>query len=549
MGTKTFALKKPLAIIGLVLIAAALIIPSSVFATGGEAENPSAVYATIWSLVPPIAAILLALITKEVYSSLFIGVFVGTLFYANFNIPFAIESLVNIISEELGANGGIIIFLVELGIIVAMMQLSGCSVAFGRWASSKIKTKRGALLATTAMGLLFFVDDYFNCLTTGNIMRPITDEHKISRARLAYNIDCTAAPVCIIAPISSWAAAVSSYVPSNTGIDGFAVFVQAIPYNYYALLTILMLFSLAILGFDFGPMRKYEKMAAEGDIYGGTGDLYADVAKPPENPRGKVMDMILPVIVLVISCVWGLLYSGGFFTGEGVTVIQAFSNCDAFLALPMGGLITLAFTILLYLPRKVVTPKEFTDCITDGVHLMVPAMLILVFSWALSTVCRSNLGATEFVHNFMSNSNFNMLFLPFVLYVLGTLISFATGTAWGTFGIMIPMVIAIFGEINTLSLICISAALSGSVTGDHCSPISETAIMSSTAAQVKFMQHVLTQLPYAIFVAVLSSIGFLLAGFIQNAAIVLIIMAVLMVSILVIIKKYLEHKESKLQRV
>ncbi len=544
MKTFQFRSNKKFVLIGLIFIVAALIIPNVALGSTGEVEHQSNIYATAWSLLPPVIAIILAFFTKEVYSSLFAGVLVGAILYANYDIMFALESMITIISGELGANGGLVVFLVELGIIVAMMQLSGCTSVFADWASKRIKTKRGALLATTGLGLLFFIDDYFNCLTTGNIMRPVTDKHKISRARLAYNIDCTAAPICIIAPISSWAAAVSSYIPAETGIDGFMVFVRAIPFNYYALLTICMLFTLAILKFDFGPMRKYERMAIEnGDIYGGTGDLYADVAKPVDNPNGKVIDMILPVIVLVIGCVIGLLYTGGFFAGANV--IEAFSNCDAFLGLPIGGFFALIFTIVLYLVRKVITPKEFTDCITNGVHLMVPAMLILVFSWALSTVCRSNLGATEFVKEFVENTSFNMNFLPFILYVIGTVISFATGTAWGTFGILIPMVIAIFGEINTLSLICIAGALAGSVTGDHCSPISETAIMSSTAAQVDFMQHVITQLPYAMFVAAMSGIGFLLAGFIQNAAIVLAIMIVLMVSVLIIIKKFTERKNRK----
>ena len=543
---KTFRIRsnQKFVLIGLIFIVVALIIPNVAFGLTGEVEHQSNIYGTAWALLPPVIAILLAFFTKEVYSSLFAGVFVGAILYANYDIMFAIQSTVEIISSELGANGGLVVFLVELGIIVAMMQLSGATSVFADWATKRVKTRRGALLATTGLGLVFFIDDYFNCLTTGNIMRPVTDKHKISRARLAYNIDCTAAPICIIAPISSWAAAVASYIPADTGIDGFMVFVQAIPFNYYALLTICMLFTLAILKFDFGPMRKYEQMAMEnGDIYGGTGDLYADVAKPVDNPHGKVMDMVLPVIVLVIGCVVGLLYTGGFFSS--FDVIDAFSNCDAFLGLPIGGFFALIFTIALYLIRKVISFKEFTDCITNGVHLMVPAMLILVFSWALSTVCRTNLGATAFVKEFVENTSFNMNFLPFILYIIGTVISFATGTAWGTFGILIPMVVGIFGEINTLSLICISAALAGSVTGDHCSPISETAIMSSTAAQVDFMQHVLTQLPYAMFVAGLSAIGFLLAGFIQNAIIVLAIMIVLMVTILIVIKKYLAYKSRK----
>ncbi len=534
---------KKLLLIGLIFVLAALVFPYIVSATTDGVEYQSNVYATAWALVPPVVAIILAFLTKEVYSSLFAGVFIGALMYANYDILHAVETTVVIIRDELGANGGLLVFLVELGIIVAMMQLSGCTRVFADWATKRIKTRRGAMLATTGLGLFLFIDDYFNCLTTGSIMRPVTDKHNISRARLAYNIDCTAAPLCIIAPISTWAAAVSSNIPNESGIDGFLLFIQTIPYNFYALLTLVMLIVLALLQFDFGPMRKYEKMAIEnGDIYGGTGNLYAEFAETSENPKGKVIDMILPVLVLIIGSIVGLLYSGGFFSGA--SVVESFSNCDAFIGLPIGGFFALIFTVALYLIRKVVSFKEFTECITKGFEVMVPAMLILVFSWALSTVCRSQLGATEFVREFMKTSSFNMNFLPFILYVIGTFVSFSTGTSWGTFGILIPIVVAIFGEVNTLMVISMAGALAGAVTGDHCSPISETAIMSSTAAQVDFMQHVMTQLPYAMFVAGLSGIGFLLAGFIQNAFIVLAIMIVLTVVTLIAIKKYLEKKEA-----
>ena len=520
-----------------------LIFLTTGFTSEAAVENAN-VYGTIWALIPPVVAIILALITKEVYSSLFIGIVFGALLYADWNPIKALVHVIELITAEIGANGGIIIFLVTIGIIVAMMQVTGCSSAYGNWASRKIKNKTGALISTTFMGLAFFIDDYFNCLTTGNVMRPVTDKFKVSRARLAYNIDCTAAPICIIAPISSWAAAVSSYIPEESGLNGFTIFVQAIPYNYYALLTIVMLFTLALLKFDFGPMKKYEDMAEiNGDIYGGTGDLYAHAEVPVENPKGKVIDMFVPIISLIISCVVGLLYTGGFF--EGATIIEAFSNTDAFMALAIGGTIALFVTIIYYFLRRIITMKEFTEAIPNGTTLMVPAMLILTFSWALSTVCRTSLGATEYVQVAMETATFNMNFLPVILYVLATFISFATGTAWGTFGILIPITVAIFGyEMTPLALVSISACLAGSVTGDHCSPISETAIMSSTAARVDFMMHVITQLPYAIFVAGFSAIGFFIAGFIQNPWICLAIMIPLMVGTLWGIKLFTQKNKS-----
>lgn len=542
---KAKVLKRIIPLLFVALFVAVLAISTTGMAAN-EGEDSNIFIGTAWALVPPAIAIVLAFLTKEVYTSLFLGIFVGALMYSKFNVMETIVTTVQLIADELGGNGGLIVFLVELGIIVAMMQVSGCTTVFANALSKRIKTRTGALLTTTVLGLLFFVDDYFNCLTTGNIMRPVTDKHRISRARLAYNIDCTAAPICIIAPISSWSAAVSSYIPEETGINGFDAFVQAIPFNYYALLTITMLFFLALLKFDFGPIRKYERMAIEdGDIYGGTGDLYADIDKPSENPNGKVIDMVLPVVVLVIACVVGLLYTGGFF--EGASVVEAFSNTDSFMALPLGGFFALIFTILLYLPRKVITPKEFTGCIENGVHLMVPALLILTFSWALSTVCRSHLGATQFVEGFREFIVGGHLrtFLPVVLYLIGTVISFATGTSWGTFGILLPMVATIFGELNPFSVLCISATLAGSVTGDHCSPISETAIMSSTAAQVDFMQHVLTQLPYVGIVAGLAAVGYVIAGFMPNPYFVLPIIILLQFGLLYIIRMNQRKKDPK----
>ena len=508
-------------------------------------------YGTIWALFPPIVAILLALLTKEVYSSLFIGILTGALMYSNFSIVGMIEHTISIISSRLGDNGGIIVFLICLGIIVSLMQASGCSKAFGNWAATVIKTKRSSLIFTTLLGLFFCIDDYFNSLTTANIMRPITDKHKVSRARLAYNVDCTAAPICIIAPISSWAAAVASYVPPEVEADGYALFLQAIPFNLYALLTLTMLVTLAMLKFDFGPMRGYEYLAEEkNDIYGGTGDMYANISTVSnDNPLGKAMDMLLPVIVLIGGCIFGLIYTGGFFSGEGVGFIEAFSACDAYMGLPIGGLIALTFTIIYYFMRKIITMDQFVQCIPDGAVAMTPALFILTLSWGIEGICRESLGAAVFVKAAFENSTFPMWLLPPVLYLLGTFVSFATGTSWGTFGILIPITFAIFGYQTTeLCMICLSATLAGAVTGDHCSPISETAIMSSTAAQVDFMTHVMTQLPYALFTAGFSLIGFTLMGLIQHW-IVTPIMMLTIVLVLLVMKKYYQNKPVKVKYV
>ena len=508
-------------------------------------------YGTIWALFPPIVAIILALLTKEVYSSLFIGILTGALMYSGFSVVGMIEHTIEIISSRLGGNGGIIVFLICLGIIVSLMQASGCSKAFGNWAAKVIKTKRSSLIFTTLLGLFFCIDDYFNSLTTANIMRPITDKHKVSRARLAYNVDCTAAPICIIAPISSWAAAVASYVPPEVEADGYALFLQAIPFNLYALLTLTMLITLAILKFDFGPMRGYEYLAEEkGDIYGGTGDLYANISTAGnDNPLGKAMDMLLPVVVLIGGCVFGLIYTGGFFSGEGVGFIEAFSACDAYMGLPIGGLIALAFTIVYYFLRRIITMEQFTQCIPDGAVAMMPALFILTLSWGIEGICRESLGAAVFVKAAFENSTFPMWLLPPVLYLLGAFVSFATGTSWGTFGILIPITFAIFGyQVNDLSMICLSATLAGAVTGDHCSPISETAIMSSTAAQVDFMTHVMTQLPYALFTAGFSMIGFALMGILRHWIVTPIMMLAIVLT-LIGMKKYLQNKPVRVKYV
>ncbi len=519
-----------------------------VLAAGEEIASQTPFYGTIWALFPPIVAIVLALLTKEVYSSLFIGILVGAFMYSDFSVIGMITHTIELLSSRIGENGGIIIFLICLGIIVSMMTASGCAKAFGDWAAGHIKSKRSSLLATTFLGLFFCIDDYFNSLTTANIMRPVTDKHKVSRARLAYNVDCTAAPICIIMPVSSWAAAVASYVPPEVKADGFGLFLQAIPFNMYALLTLTMLFTLAILKFDFGSMRGYEYLAEkEDDIYGGTGDLYANVAPENDNPRGKALDMILPVVVLIMGCVFGLIYTGGFF--EGASFIEAFSACDAYMGLPIGGLIALVFTVFYYFARRILSMHQFTQCIPDGAVAMMPAMFILALSWGIEGVCRVSLGASVFVEQTFAGGNFPMFLLPAILYVLGALVSFATGTSWGTFGILIPITFAIFGyEVTELCIICLSATLAGAVTGDHCSPISETAIMSSTAAQVDFMTHVMTQLPYALFTAGFSLVGFVLVGIIQHW-IVTPIMIVAVIASLVVMKQVISKKPVKVKYV
>lgn len=546
---KAISKRRKLTILLGILLVLIIVAQTSVFAAEGDVDNSSMFFGTIWSLLPPLITIVLALITREVYSALFIGILIGALMYSNFNVLGMLTHTIGILCSRLGDNGGIIVFIICLGIIVALFESSGCARAFGDWAHRRIKTKRGALLSTTLLGIFFVIDDYFNALTTGNIMRPVTDANNVSRARLAYNVDCTSAPICIIAPISSWAAAVASYVPPEVNEDGFSLFLRAIPFNFYAILTLVMLFTLAIMKFDFGPMRTYEYLAEEkGDIYGGTGDVYANVSESEGNTNGKVIDMILPVVVLIGSCIFGLVYTGGIL--EGASFIEAFSACDAFVGLPIGGLIALAFTIVYFFARRIITMPQFTDAIPNGAIAMTPALLILTFSWGIEAICRESLGASVFVENTFADGNFPMMLLPAIMYLLGAFVSFATGTSWGTFGILIPISFAMFGNsvADPLCMITLSATLAGAVTGDHCSPISETAIMSSTAAQVDFMTHVMTQLPYALFTAAFSLVGFVLAGFIQSV-IVLPIMIVLIIIALYFIKKAVKDKPVKVKYV
>lgn len=496
-------------------------------------------YATFWALVPPIVAIVLALITKEVYSSLFIGIVVGGLFFSGFSFEGTLTHIFNdgfvaVLSDPY--NVGIIIFLVILGAMVSLMNRAGGSAAFGRFAREKIKTRAGAQLATVALGVLIFIDDYFNCLTVGSVMRPVTDEHKVSRTKLAYLIDATAAPVCIIAPISSWAAAVSGFVE---GEDGFSIFISAIPYNFYALLTIVMMIGLIIMNVDFGPMKKYEANALKGDLFSDDDSVQTD--DTPAGAKGKVIDLIIPILTLIICCVIGMIYTGGFF--EGTDFVTAFSNSDASVGLALGSICAMLITIIIYLLRRVLTFSECMECLPSGFKAMVPAILILTFAWTLKAMTDS-LGAKEFVAAAMEQSAGSLMnFLPAIIFLVGCFLAFSTGTSWGTFGILIPIVVAVFsGSNHELMIISISACMAGAVCGDHCSPISDTTIMASAGAQCKHVNHVTTQLPYALIVAAISFVTYLVAGFAQNAFISLPIGILLLLITLVAIKKLTSDK-------
>ena len=483
-------------------------------------EKIMQVYATFWALLPPIIAIVLALITKEVYSSLFIGIVVGALFYSGFSfegtlnhiffeeVDDASYGMISVLSDS--SNVGILIFLVILGTLVALMNNAGGSAAFGRWATTHIKTRVGAQLATIALGVLSFVDDYFNCLTVGSVMRPDTDTNNISRAKLAYLIDATAAPVCIIAPISSWAAAVAGFA-SESDANGIALFISAIPYNFYALLTILMMITLSVTKTDFGPMAIHERNALKGDLFTTENRPYADADAHEDTSKGKVIDLVLPVVVLVVACVIGLIYTGGFFSGE--SFVSAFANCSASMGLVLGSSVALVFAIIFFIIRRVLSFKDCMACIPEGFKAMVPAILILTFAWTLKSMTDS-LGAAEFVAGVVKASAGSFMnFLPAVIFLIACLLSFATGTSWGTFGILIPIVLAVFGtDSGALSTISMSACMAGAVCGDHCSPISDTTIMSSAGAQCDHVNHVSTQLPYAISVAGISFITYLICG-------------------------------------
>ncbi len=508
------------------------------------------VYATWLSLLPPIIAIALALITKEVYSSLFIGIASGALLYANFNFTGTLDHLFQdgfISSVADSYNIGIIIFLVVLGAIVSLMNKSGGSAAFGRWASTHIKSKVGAQLATILLGVLIFVDDYFNCLTVGSVMRPVSDKFKLSRAKLAYVIDATAAPVCIIAPVSSWAAAVAGFAPEG---EGFALFIKAIPWNFYAILTIVMMVTISIMKFDFGPMKKHELAAEQGDLFSSEdAEMLKALEDSDENKKGSVWDLIAPVLVLIVGCILGLIYSGGFFSADAEgfhNFIVAFSNADASVGLVYGAFGGLIFSVIYFLLRRVLSFKQCMESLPEGFKAMVPAIMILACAWTLKTMTDS-LGAKVFIAEFVRNyAGAVVILLPAIVFLIAVGLSFSTGTSWGTFGILIPIVLAIFGgmgpDFANLEIVAISACMAGAVCGDHCSPISDTTIMASAGAQSNHINHVATQLPYALTVAAVSFVCYVISGFVRNAAIVLPIGIVLMIATILVIKACTKKK-------
>ena len=531
-------------LIPLLLVVAALagLLMTTAFAEG-DAEYVSSFFAQPLSLLPPVLAIALALITKEVYTSLFLGCLVGGFLYANFNPVVAVTSVYDTIASKVGDNMGIVVFLVSLGFIVVLMNRSGGSKAYGDWAKKVIKTRRGALLATMILALVLGVDDYFNNLTTGNVMRPVTDGHQISRAKLAYMIDSTAAPVCIMMPISSWAAAVSGVAESMEGVSGLQLFISAIPWNYYAILTIFTLIVLAVFDEDFGPMKVHEDNAKRGDIYTTPERPYADADDESKNStNGKVIDLVIPVIVLIVSCVSGLLFTGGFFSPDSdyfMDVLGAFADCSAADGLMYGSFIVVIFCFIYFLViRRSMSFVQVTDCIAEGFKVMVPAILILTFAWTISGVTNDLLGAKFFVEEFMKAYAADLAnLLPAVIFLVSVLLAFATGTSWGTFGILIPIVVATFGvDAGTILTIGLGACLAGAVCGDHCSPISDTTILASTGAQCYHLNHVKTQLPYALTVAAVSFVNYILAGLIQNVVINLILAFATMFGVLMILR-------------
>ncbi|MCQ2397961.1 MAG: Na+/H+ antiporter NhaC family protein [Sphaerochaetaceae bacterium] len=493
-------------------------------------------YQTIWSLLPPIIAIALALITKEVYSSLFIGIVAGGLLYSGFSFVGTLthvfnDGIVSVVSDSY--NVGILVFLVILGALVSVMNKAGGSAAFGRWAAKHIKTRVGAQLATTALGVMIFIDDYFNCLTVGSVMRPVTDKCGVSRAKLSYLIDATAAPVCIIAPVSSWAAAVSGFAKDG----GFSLFIKAIPYNYYAILTIVMMVFLALMHFDYGPMAKHEKATiATGDVFSGFGEAEEEI-EDEGRTDGIVLDLVFPVVILIISCVIGMIYSGGFFEGE--TFVNSFSNSDASVGLMLGSAVTFVITVIYFLVRKTLKFAEIMKSLTGGFKAMVPAILILIFAWSLKAMTDS-LGAKEFVAGVVESSAGGFrFFLPAIIFLIGCGLAFSTGTSWGTFGILIPITLSVFSLDDPLGVVCVSACMAGAVCGDHCSPISDTTIMASAGARCNHVIHVSTQLPYALTVAAVSCVSYVISGFVPNWLITLPLSIALMIVTLLLIRKKL----------
>lgn len=506
--------------IGMLIFLAVIVILLFVTAnTSGVITDPEnyqcGVYATVFALLPPVIAIGLALITKEVYTSLLAGIITGGLLYSNFNLELMINTI--FFQEDGGMvykladawNVGILVFLVMLGILVSMLNKAGGSAAFGKWASKHIKTRIGAQISVMILGVLIFVDDYFNCLTVGSVMRPVTDRHKVSRAKLSYIIDATAAQVCIIAPISSWAAAVTSSVPEDSGINGFAVFLQTIPYNLYAILTLVMVLLVTVLRVDFGPMKKHEMNAIAGDLFTTPGRPYEGNEEEVINEKAHVLDLILPVAVLIASCIVAMVYTGGFF--EGASFVDAFAASDASVGLVLGGAVTLVFTFIYYMMRDVLSFEEFAKCIPEGFQSMIAPILILTMAWTLSGMTNL-LGAKYFVADLVANSASAMQgFLPMIIFLVAAFLAFATGTSWGTFSILIPIVIGVFPE-GQMMVISIASCLAGAVCGDHCSPISDTTIMASAGGHCEHVNHVVTQLPYVLVVGSVCMVGYLLIG-------------------------------------
>ena len=514
----------------------ALASPLTVLAADAEETYQPALYATIWALLPPLVAIVLALITKEVYSSLFVGIVVGALIYSGFKFEGTVTQIfeggiIKVLADSY--NVGILIFLVILGSVVCMMNKAGGSAAFGRWASKKIHTRVGAELAAIILGILIFIDDDFNCLTVGSVMRPVTDRPHVSRAKFAYLIDATAAPVCIIAPISSWAAAVSGFVE---GQDGLAIFVRTIPYNFYAILTIVMMVGMVLMKTEFGAMRTHEINALNGDLYTTSARPYENATDDETpNPRGKVIDLVIPIVMLVICCVISMIYTGGFFSGTDF--VTAFSQSDASTGLAMGSAFGLVFAIIFYMIRRVVNFRDCMGCIPEGFKAMVPAIMILTFAWTLKAMTDS-LGAAVFVEEAMRSVAGGIeVILPAIIFLVGCGLAFAPGTSWGTFGILIPIVVAVFEKSSPeMMIISMSACMAGAVCGDHCSPISDTTIMASAGAQCDHVTHVSTQLPYAILAAAVSFVTYIVAGFVKTAWIALPVGIVLMLIVLFVIK-------------
>ena len=528
----------------LVVFALACVMVTVAFAEG---ETPDSVaYNTIFSILPPVVAIVLALITKEVYSSLFLGIFVGCLLYVNGNLLAALQDFVDRLTTNVGGNAAILMFLVLLGTLVALMIRAGGSKAYGDWAVAHIKTKSGALWATFILAIVLGVDDYFNNLTTGNVMRPVADGHHISRAKLSYMCDATAAPVCIMMPVSSWAAAVTGVIGNEE--VGFQIFLKAIPYNYYAILTMVFIIVMTCMNIDYGPMKTHEDNAAKGDLYTTEHRPYADASEMKFNPNGKTIDLVIPVIILIICCVAGLLIVG--FQGGGHDILTAFANTSAGPALALGGLVALIIDMVYFMIRRSMNFTELMDCLPEGFKQMVPAILILCFAWTIGDITKA-LGAPEFVADFVRSFGSSLQnFLPAVVFIIACGLGFATGTSWGTFTILLPIVIPVFAGVSASELtvadigpghdilmIAIAATLGGAVMGDHCSPISDTTIMASTGAQCYHLNHVATQMPYAVTVAAVAFVNYIIAGQIQNVVIDLIIAVVSMVAVLLIIGK------------